>query len=381
MASYHAIAVGEPAPWFRQRSSSRAEFAFDTVAGRYIVLCFFGTAGDEQGQRMLQLVDEHRDLFDDTHAAFFGISLDPADEREHRIRESLPGVRFFMDFDAVVSRMYGAAPLHATRDVRDIRRAWFVLDPDLRVRAIFPAWADGSEIPAVVHCLRALPPVDLAAGQVVQAPVLILPDVLDAELCQRLMVLHQSTGGRETGFMREVDGKTTAIVDHKHKRRRDCVIDDDTVRLQLQKLVMRRVVPQIRKAFQFSVTRMERYIVACYDAASGGFFRAHRDNTTRGTAHRRFAVSVNLNDDFDGGEVAFPEYGTRTYRASARGAVVFSCSLLHAVTPVRRGRRYAFLPFLYDDAAAAVREHNNRFLADGMEAYSPEGTGPEPKPR
>jgi hypothetical protein len=31
---------------------------------------------------------------------------------------------------------------------------------------------------------------------------------------------------------------------------------------------------------------------------------------------------------------------------------------------VTRGKRYAFLPFLYDDAAAAVRERNRKYLGD-----------------
>jgi hypothetical protein len=112
-------------------------------------------------------------------------------------------------------------------------------------------------------------------------------------------------------------------------------------------------VPEIAKAFQFRVTRIERYIVACYDAADGGHFRAHRDNTTKGTAHRRFAVSINLNDGYDGGELWFPEFGPRRYRPPAGGAVVFSCSLLHEATRVTRGVRYATLPFLYDDAAGS----------------------------
>jgi hypothetical protein len=30
-------------------------------------------------------------------------------------------------------------------------------------------------------------------------------------------------------------------------------------------------------------------------------FRAHRDNTTKGTEHRRFTVSINLNAEFEGG--------------------------------------------------------------------------------
>ena len=117
------------------------------------------------------------------------------------------------------------------------------------------------------------------------------------------------------------------------------------------------------------MTRIERFIVACYDSAEAAHFRPHRDNTTIGTAHRRFAVSINLNDDFDGGEVSFPEYGRRSYKAPAGGAVVFSCSLLHAGSTVKRGRRYAFLPFLYDDAAAKIREANSPMLGEGGARY------------
>lgn len=102
----------------------------------------------------------------------------------------------------------------------------------------------------------------------------------------------------------------------------------------------------------------------------GGHFRPHRDNTTRGAAHRRFAVSINLNDDFEGGELYFPEYGPRTYKAPAGCAVVFSTPLLHGVRQVTGGRRYAFLPFLYDESAAKIREANNAFLADGLGGYS-----------
>lgn len=135
---------------------------------------------------------------------------------------------------------------------------------------------------------------------------------------------------------------------------------------------MRNLIPEIRKAFNFHPTRMERYIVACYDAERGGHFKPHRDNTSGGTAHRRFAVSINLNADaFDGGDIRFPEYGSRTYRPPTGGAVVFSCSLLHQVTRVTAGRRYAFLPFLYDEAAAALRERNNALLGDNVEPYSP----------
>tara|TARA_B100000408_G_scaffold123993_1_gene105073 strand:- start:348 stop:731 length:384 start_codon:yes stop_codon:yes gene_type:complete len=119
----------------------------------------------------------------------------------------------------------------------------------------------------------------------------------------------------------------------------------------------------MERAFQFRATRIERYLVACYEAGAG-HFRPHRDNTTHGTAHRRFAVTINLNaGEYDGGDLRFPEFGQRTYRAPTGGAVVFSCSLLHEATPVTSGRRDAFLPFLYDEAARKVRDANLDKLA------------------
>lgn len=117
--------------------------------------------------------------------------------------------------------------------------------------------------------------------------------------------------------------------------------------LRAQDRARDQIAPEIKKAYQFEVTRIERYIVACYDGGSSGFFRAHSDNTTKGTAHRRFACTVNLNaEDHEGGDLCFPEFGSRTYRALTGGAVVFSCSLLHEATPVTKGKRYAFLPSL-----------------------------------
>jgi predicted 2-oxoglutarate/Fe(II)-dependent dioxygenase YbiX len=193
--------------------------------------------------------------------------------------------------------------------------------------------------------------------------------VFEPDLCARLVDLYDAQGGTPSGFMREVDGKTVEVTDPAHKRRRDADITDRELISVLQGRVRRRVVPEIAKVHQFHATRMERYIVACYPAEDAGHFRAHRDNTTSGTAHRRFAVSVNLNDGFDGGEVSFPEYGPRGFRPPPGGALVFSCSLLHAVSPVTAGRRLAFLPFLYDDAAAKQREANNAFLGDGVGTY------------
>jgi len=369
LAKYRNLLVGDPAPWFRQASTSNPRYNFDTAAGRYIVLCFYGSAAGEPGTGALRLIASQRQRFDDTNIAFFGVSNDPVDMNEGRVREALPGIRFFWDFDGSVSRLYGAVPLEGEEGPAIVRPIWFVLDPLLRVLAAIPFQHNGADREQLVDVLDRLPPVSRFAGADLQVPVLMLPNVFERELCNQLIAMYEADGGRESGFMREVDGKTVSVHDYGHKRRRDYDITDDTMITRTRERVRRRIVPEILKVHQYEATRMERYIVACYEAETGGHFRAHRDNTTKGTAHRRFAVSINLNADFDGGEISFPEFSTRSFKPPPGGAVVFSCSMLHQVSPVTRGRRFAFLPFLYDEAAAKQREANNAFLGEGVAPY------------
>jgi predicted 2-oxoglutarate/Fe(II)-dependent dioxygenase YbiX len=159
-------------------------------------------------------------------------------------------------------------------------------------------------------------------------------------------------------------------LDHRHKRRADHHLEDEELVAHLKSRISLALKPMIKRAFQFEVTRVERFMVACYDASEGGHFRAHRDNTTKGTAPRRFAVTINLNaDDYEAGDLCFPEFGSRTYRAPTGGAVVFSCSLLHEARPVTKGKRFAFLPFLYDHEAARIREQNLAFVAPELQRY------------
>ena len=89
-------------------------------------------------------------------------------------------------------------------------------------------------------------------------------------------------------------------------------------------------------------------------------------------------MSLFLNTgDYEGGFLHFPEFGSALYSAPAGGAVVFSCSMLHEATPVTAGRRFMFLPFLYDDAARRVREENFRFLDTRLDGQKPDA-GAEP---
>ena len=361
------LTPGDPAPGFIQRSVANPRYAFDSAAGRYLVLCFYGSAADEHAQAALKSAYDRPEIFNDEHACFFGVSVDPEDESTGRIKNRIPGYRHFWDFDLRISRLYGVVDPAADGAARPrrLKRQWVIIDPTMRIIAVIPLRKDRGDIDEVMSVLDDLPPPKMYAGVEVMAPILFLPRIFEPELCQHLIELYDADGGAESGFMRQIDGRTVGVTDPGFKQRKDYTINDPALISAVQSRFIRRVVPEIAKVHQFSVTRMERYIVSCYAAEDGGHFSAHRDNTTKGTAHRRFAVSVNLNDDFEGGEVSFPEYGPRGFKAPPGGAVVFSCSLLHKVSKVTQGKRYAFLPFLYDDAAARIREENAKFIDSG----------------
>ncbi|WP_397399504.1 2OG-Fe(II) oxygenase [Phenylobacterium sp.] len=346
------LMTGAPAPLFKALSPVNPQFALSSVGGRYVVLAFLPEPGLER-DAALTLVGRYRHLFNDENCLFFGVLPDQASFERARNSGLM---RWFADFDGALRRLYDAEG----PDGRVAPR-WVAIDPSQRVLA----WTDLNQGPALLdHLVRMGPPEDHAAVPL-HAPVMIVPRVLEPQLCRQLIDLYLADGGSPSGVMREKDGKTIGVLDD-FKRRRDTTITDESLMATLRHRVDKRLVPEIFKAFQFQVTRIERYIVACYDASDGGYFKAHRDNTTSATAHRKFAVSINLNaEEFEGGDLRFPEFGSRTYRPPTGGAVVFSCSLLHEATPVKRGTRYAFLPFLFDEAGARLREQNQHLLVTG----------------
>mgnify|MGYP002628617997 CR=1 FL=1 len=360
----------EPAPHFICEASNNPRFNFTTVGGRYILLTFFGSAA-EPGMAKVLADAAAEPLFDDVQASFFGISIDPDDKAMERVKPKTIGYRFFWDFDQAISKLYGAIEGEGRADGSvDFKPVSILIDPMMRIMGHQPIDDPATHIQRLADFLRKLPAIGAPVAAQGHAPVLVIPRIFEPDFCKQLIGLYNQHGGEDSGFMREIDGKTVGIVDYSHKRRRDYIIDDQKLIQACQARIRRRLAPEIKKAFQFEPTRMERYIVACYDSGEGGYFRPHRDNTTKGTAHRKFAVTLNLNaEDYDGGYLRFPEFGPHLFKAPTGGAVVFSCSLLHEALPVVKGTRYVFLPFLYDDAGAELREKNNAYLAENVVNY------------
>ena len=355
MTRYASLFVGDPAPWFRQRCTTpHGDYTFDMTAGRYVVLYLFGSSSDPGVQAALRVMQGSREVFDDRLASFFGVSSDPIDDHESRLWADLPGIRHFFDGDHLVGRLYGGWPREGADGAA--RNLWYVLDPFLRICGVF---LDAPDMAVrIVELLRQLPSGDEALpGPPV--PVLMLSNVFEPAFCARLMAYHDRSESHPSGVLTQTaDGPSRAVTDASFKRRRDCPVRDPSLIEQIKARIIRRVVPEIRKVHQFEATQLERLILACYDSGDRGCFGPHRANTVTATAHRRFAVSINLNEEFEGGELVFPEFSRRGHRPRAGGALVFSCSLMHLVTPVTAGRRLACLPFVYDEAAAAPKRAN-----------------------
>lgn len=292
---------GDPAPLFVGRTSRGEDWWLSTAAGAQTVLTF------TDGTITVGWPDPRHTILDD---------------------------------DGSIAEHYGLAGEHRTVVLDERLRVLAVLDDEARVTEVLDAVAED------------IPP-----------PVLVVPRVFEPDFRALLVAEYDRVGGTDSGFVRtDEHGRTVGVVDHTHKRRGDLVVSDPELRAGMRERIERRLLPEIRRAFQFTATRIERYLVACYDSASGGHFRPHRDNTTKGTAHRRFAVTINLNGGYTGGDLRFPEFSPRTHRAPPGGAIVFSCSLLHEATPVTEGRRYCALPFLYDEAGEALRQQNRPYV-------------------
>jgi peroxiredoxin len=361
LSAERPILVGDPIAWFSARSVTGHAFELQVSAGRWIVLCFMGSLEAPGAMGELEALLAQPERFHEERLTAHVILTDvPADTRALAALSD-QAFNFLADPDGAIARRCGA---QAPRTI--------VLDPMLRCVANIPFDHPNGHAAMLAAVLAALPEVDGHAGVPLFAPALIVPRVFEFSFCEQLVRFYEEMGGTDSGFLLDQAGRTQTVIDHRLKSRRDLVIAEPGLREAIRERIVRRLLPEIERYFAFRATRMDRYMVSCYAAEHGGHFTRHRDNVNAGARHRKFAASINLNRDYEGCELMFPEFGQRRYVAPYGGAIVFSCGALHQVTPVTRGKRYAFIPFLYGEEEATARLANNALLAEGEAPYTGE---------
>lgn len=364
--------AGALAPLFHAACGSNPRFAFGSSAGRYVLLVFTGSHTHALAQKAIAAI-KRSPAFDDDHACAFAVWADGQTGKSDLSKPRIPGLRHFDDPNGDIFSLYRLGKRADKNAEMRIMPYAIAFDPMLRVLKAAPL----DQMDDVIKAIEDQPATNEHADAQPHAPVLMIPRVFEEEFCQELIAYYQKEGAQYSGVMSEKDGKTVYVENPSFKVRFDCQIGDEDLRTRARERILRRLVPMLHRAMNFKATRMERYIVASYTTEKGGFFLPHRDNTTKGTAHRSFAVTINLNTgDYEGGGLRFPEFSDKVYTAPRGGAVVFGCCLLHEALPVTSGNRYAFLPFLYDDAGAQVRSENSSFLDSTVPNYASNAATP-----
>jgi len=361
------FASGDFLPAFYANSSVNPTFAFHSVSGYRLLLAFVGSVRSGPGRSLAEALLAQAQQLAQRHILVYVVTMDSQQLEDPVLRQLIKKFTVFWDQDRRIAQLYGidATPAGASPGTSVLRLGAFLIERNLRLHTLIPANPVDGLATRLQDAVATLSEQEAERHISEQAPVLIVPDVLSRSDCRRFIDYYQENNPAPSGFMRDIDGRTQGILDPTMKRRKDVQIVDRDLQSTLRSALVRRVVPEIRKAYAYEATRIERYIVACYDDSDRGFFGAHRDNEQKATSHRAFAISLNLNsEEYEGGNLRFPEYARHTYKPATGSAVVFSCSLLHEAMPVTRGRRYVILPFVYNDAAAERRSQNRQFLSD-----------------
>lgn len=203
----------------------------------------------------------------------------------------------------------------------------------------------------------------------VSAPVLIVPDVLSKASCARI-IDYWEKGAKYAGTIGS-EGKEK--INTEGKRRVDVDVRDRDFLTALDIEMSKRLFPEIRKVFALDVTCRERYKIGLYTSEDKGFYNLHRDTGVPALSYRRVSVSLLLNDDFDGGLLTMPEYGPHAaFKAPAGGAICFPSTVLHAVTPVTRGKRFVMVSFFHGDGEERWRKQHH---AEVQRKYDPGEVG------
>jgi len=305
------------------------ELFADHIAGNSIVLALSGRG--ESGRALLEGVAARHEDFIAAGAHVFGIGAREAGE-------ALP-FPYLLDRDGKTAKAVHLPP----------ERALLIV-----LGANAHALYVGGDVATALAVVRAHQAARTPVAMGAHPPVLIVPGLLGPADIAFLANVYETRGKT---FVTPGDGIKGQTSDYKMRipeygrgDRIDHYVLDRDVNALLDRRLERRLYPEIRKAFQYRITGRENYRIAAYEGSRGGELHGHRDNTAPHVAHRRFAVSINLNTEaFEGGELRYPEYGQQRYRPASGDAICFSCSILHEAMAVTAGRRLVVLAFLAGD--------------------------------
>jgi len=338
-----AVRAGDVAPATHGVGQDGTFYSFEGQAGRSAIVILLGRLAPPEGLALLGEFERQMPALAEFETDVVAL-VDLQSPRAKAYAEAAPpGPRLiFSEPDVFVRWGFDS-----------FEPAVVVMDRSSRVVAVIES-GDAPRAAKMALAEVAALPREAARDVVLPAPILHIPGIFRSDFCREL-IAHFEASPHQAGGMAAVDahGKVFHKIDAAKKHREDFVLGPrDPYLAGALEGIIRGVLPEIKKAFQIDACHTDRLLIARYDE-TGGYFRRHRDNAAPGVAFRQFALSVNLNSDYEGGHILFPEYNSHRYRPGAGAGVVFSCSLLHEAAPITKGRRYVLLTFLHNAEAQA----------------------------
>lgn len=174
-------------------------------------------------------------------------------------------------------------------------------------------------------------------------PFLLIEDVLSPALLESIEDFYNTNEHR--------------VTTHSHAgKNRHHVHPNRDLEMMIDNKLSRSVFPEIMKVFYFDVKYRESYKICRYNAETGGRFHPHRD-TPHPYQHRRFAMSLFLNDDYEGGDFELPEYNFKI-KPKANCALVFPGISTHKVNQVTKGTRKVIITFFCSEIEGKTKNNS-----------------------
>lgn len=187
--------------------------------------------------------------------------------------------------------------------------------------------------------------------QEVHIPYLLIENALDPSLLQKV-IQYYNTQKNEGNLI----SHKTSSKDRFH------VHPDINLEKAIDNKLSRSVLPELKKVFYFDVQYRETYKICSYDSESSGRFHPHRD-TPAPHQHRKYAMSLFLNDDYEGGKFMLSEYGLKI-KPKANTAFVFPGISTHQVLPVTKGSRMTIITFFVTDTSKPHYKMKSHFFRE-----------------
>ena len=101
--------------------------------------------------------------------------------------------------------------------------------------------------------------------------------------------------------------------------------------------------------FLYDISHIEQDMIQYTQYNKGDYYDWHTDIGRGDASNRKISLSILLNDDYEGGDLAFFLTGEQSLKPDAGQAIAFPSFLPHRVTPLTKGIRWSLVCWITGD--------------------------------